>query len=115
MIRTIAAAAIATLAVSTATLADDEFKFTFTFDANAINTQLGAEAAYDDLITQAMRACKSSNGRLTLAQRNFQRECAEGLVEEVVSKLDRTALTAVHNDVASPAVFAAARRASVVR
>lgn len=114
MTRTILAACTALAAITLPAAAQDDFKFSFEYSKSQVASYAGAEAIYNELERDARDACRVSSGRTTLVERNLQRECAADLVDQVIAKANRPALTAVHSGV-SASQFAARNNDTVIR
>lgn len=94
--RIVAIAAIASLAIAPAALADDTFEFDFSFSPTEVSTDIGAEQTYEKLEAMIKDKCEPSTTREKIRYMADTEACVDATLTEVVAKINKPEITSIH-------------------
>ncbi len=89
----------ASLATSSATAqrSAETFVFKFDYERVALDTDTGSKAVYQQLVSEARRACAADLQMTAFAEHRATEACARDLVEQTVKSINSPRLATVHS------------------
>lgn len=96
MIRATLASAAACLVISAPAAAAGDFAFKYSFDREAVQTEAGARAIYQELFSQVARRCDMRGQTQRLADIISESSCQKRTLDSAVSQIDSPALDRIH-------------------